>query len=76
MNVASLPPSVPNAIFAGLVALAAAAIGFVCLRQRAPPTPLAWATDLAIASCFILVASPIAWTYFFSLLLAPLAVAA
>jgi len=76
VNVASLPPSAPNAIFAGLVALAAAAIGFVCLRQRAPPTPRAWATDLAIASCFILVASPIAWTYFFSLLLAPLAVGA
>ncbi|HUU21556.1 MAG TPA: glycosyltransferase family 87 protein [Phycisphaerae bacterium] len=76
VNLVSLPRGAVNAIFAGLVAAAAAAIGVVCLRGRAPPTRLAAATDLALASTFILIASPIAWTYFFALLLAPMSVGA
>jgi len=76
VNLVSLPRGVVNAIFAGLVAVAAAAIGVVCLRGRAPPTRLVAATDLALASTFILIASPIAWTYFFALLLAPMSVGA
>lgn len=76
VNVASLPRWAASAVFAGLVALAAAAVGLLGLRARAPPTRLGWAADLAIASCFVLIASPIAWTYFFSLLLAPMSVGA
>jgi len=65
-------------LFAGLLAAASAAMAWAAWAGRYPPDRRrrVVALDCAIAMTFILLASPIAWTYFYTLLLLPAALAA
>ncbi|HUT56547.1 MAG TPA: glycosyltransferase family 87 protein [Phycisphaerae bacterium] len=76
VNLMDLPRKTVDVIFAALVALGAAGIAAVGLRRRPPPGGLAAATDLAIACLFTVLASPIAWTYFYAFALPALVVGA
>jgi hypothetical protein len=70
VNVVSVSPKTASLIFLAVLAGIAAAIAAVCLR-RPPPGRLPAAVDLSIAMLFVLLATPIAWMYFYSLLLLP-----
>lgn len=76
VNLASLSRSAVNAAFVVVVLLLLVGAAAVGLPRRAPPTADAWAADASLACGFVLLASPIAWTYFFTLILVPAALAA
>jgi len=75
VNVLRLSARGAAAVFAGLVVLAAAAMAWAAWRGAAPPSRLRDGVDLGLACIFVLLLSPVAWTYFFTILLLPLAVA-
>jgi|GEM_PF-1294856 len=76
VNVVSLPQKAADLIFLGFVAACGLAIGVVSFFGKRPKHDLTPAVDFAIGMTFILIATPIAWAYFYALLLLPFVVAA
>ncbi|MBI5725188.1 MAG: DUF2029 domain-containing protein [Planctomycetes bacterium] len=76
VNVVNWSSKIATMAFAGLVLLMLTAILFVCRDRRPAPNRMDIILDMAIGMNFMLLVSPIAWYYFFSLLLLPMAVGA
>ena len=74
INVIDLPLRQVRIIEVSLLALAAGCVFWVCRAPRPADARLADSAEFALLSVFILLASPIAWTYFFTLLLLPVTV--
>jgi len=76
VNVVDLSMKGAAVVLAGLLLLALRAISRVC--DRSPPLrrPMDWGVEMSIAMLFSLLASPIAWTYYFNVLILPMAIAA
>ena len=75
VNVADLSMKGAAMVFAAILLVILRIIARVC--DRGPPlrTPTGWAVELSIAMLFMLLASPIAWTYYYNVLILPMAVA-
>jgi hypothetical protein len=76
VNLIHVTKTTQMAIFVGLMLVAMGAIGAVGLRRGSPDDRIGPAAAFAAAITFILVASPIVWTYYYALLMLAMAVGA
>ncbi len=76
VNFLSLSSKESTIIFAALVLIAAGITAGVCWRAGPPTGPLTTACDYSLAMTFILLASPLVWTYYLTVLLLPMTLGA